>query len=205
MNILLVNASPKFKDSSSGVILNDLKTFFSDDTVKIIDIHTNKLHDFSDFDNQDAVVFAFPLYVDTVPAHILEVLCRLEQYLKGRKIKVGAIVNCGFYEGVQNQNAIDIVKIWCHKTGLEWIRGIGIGGGGMLAQVANIPVNAGPKKPIGVALQTLAEDIKAGGEKENLFVSVGLPRFLYIKAAHMGWKNGIKSNGLKVKDIRRRM
>jgi hypothetical protein len=29
---------------------------------------------------------------------------------------VHAIANCGFYEGKQNKNALDMLKSWCEKS-----------------------------------------------------------------------------------------
>ncbi|HAW69762.1 MAG TPA: hypothetical protein DHD79_09105, partial [Firmicutes bacterium] len=79
----------------------------------------------------DTLVFAFPLYVDGIPSHLLSCLSQMEGYLKplaSKEMRVYAIVNCGFYEGRQNQHALDMMQNWCAKTRLIWGHGLGIGG-----------------------------------------------------------------------------
>ena len=84
-------------------------------------------------------------------------LHQLEEYLVTNKkeITVYAVVNCGFYEGRQNSLAIAMMENWCHRAGLRWGQGLGIGAGGMLAGIRNVPLGSGPKKNLGRALEQL--------------------------------------------------
>ena len=80
------------------------------------------------------VVFAVPLYVDSVPSHVLPFLKEMEAFCRenGLKLKVYVIANNGFIEGRQNEPLMQVMENFCARSGLEWCGGIGIGGGVML-------------------------------------------------------------------------
>lgn len=59
----------------------------------------------------------------------------------------------------------------------------------------------GPKAPIEKALAELADTIRKKEVRENKYVSVAFPRFLYKMGAQFGWRQMIKKNGGKGKDL----
>jgi multimeric flavodoxin WrbA len=203
LRIALINGSPKAKDSASGYLLKDLKELLKDSTITEYNFRTPEVKDPEEILNQDALVFAYPIYVDGVPSHLLHCLEQLEVLLQGRNLdsKVYAICNAGFYEGHQNQYAIQIIRNWCVKSGLTWGQGIGIGAGGMVASIQNVPHGQGPKKNMSIALDTLAENILNRSSAENVYTAPGFPRFLYKMAAEMGWRQQVKANGMKTKNL----
>lgn len=205
MRIVLINASPKVKNSSSGTLLEDLKYHLSKD-VEVVEcgFHTAVIsHEMmEELNNADAWVFAYPLYVDGVPGHFLSCLVQLEAaYAHTRKVHVYGIVNCGFYEGIQNEFALKILQNWCAKAGVIWGGGIGVGGGGGLAMMPKLESRHGPGAPIDKTLSVLADHIFRQNTQENRYVSVAVPRFMYKMAAQMGWRQSIKANGGKTKDL----
>lgn len=211
MQIALINGSPKVKDSNSGRALKDLKGFISDTSViseysfRKASLTEKEISELGDF---DALVFAFPLYVDAIPAHLLSCLIQLEEYFKAnckKNIKVYAMVNSGFYEGHQNKIAIDIMENWCEKAGVIWGQGLCIGAGMMLSSVENVPAGHGPKKNLGVALKELGENISKGNSGENLCIIPNFPKFLYRMSGNFGWIQQAKGNGVKRKDLYRRL
>lgn len=211
MQIALINGSPKVKDSNSGRALKDLKGFISDTSIiseysfRKVSLTEKEISELGDF---DALVFAFPLYVDAIPAHLLSCLIQLEEYFKAnckKNIKVYAMVNSGFYEGHQNKIAIDIMENWCEKAGVIWGQGLCIGAGMMLSSVENVPAGHGPKKNLGVALKELGENISKGNSGENLCIIPNFPKFLYRMSGNFGWIQQAKGNGLKRKDLYRRL
>ncbi len=152
----------------------------------------------------NVLVFAFPIYVGGIPSHLLNCLIQLESFLSNTKEKdiiVYSIVNCGFYEGHQTAIVIEMMKNWCIKAGIHWGQGLGVGAGGMLLSVKNIPIGHGPKKNLGVAFEKLANNILKYSSGEDIFITLNFPRILYKLAAEMGWRNSIKANGLKRKDL----
>ena len=80
------------------------------------------------------VVFVTPLYVDSLPSHILTLMKEMETFCRenGLRLKVYAIANNGFIEGKQNEPLMRVLENFCARSGLEWSGGIGIGGGVML-------------------------------------------------------------------------
>lgn len=206
LRIALINGSPKAKDSASGCLLEDLKRLLKDSLVSEYSIRTTELKNSEEIIKHDVLVFAFPLYVDGVPSHLLHCLEELKERLMGQKtgILVYAICNAGFYEGHQNQYALRILKNWCIKSGATWGQGIGIGGGGMVLGLRNVPHGKGPKKMVSLALDNLADNILRKDSAESIYVNPGIPRFLYKLAAEMGWRQAVKTNGLKTKELSRR-
>jgi len=202
MKIVFINGSPKKKKSVSEKIIASLSARMpaaheyvycssSSDTGEIL----------SAIKNADALVFAFPLYVDGLPARLVQFLDEaakdgISDIAPGAKVY--AVVNNGFYEARQNATALLIMKSFCGHSGLSWAQGAGIGAGPMISSVA---IGQGPLKRLGRALDTLAENICSLAAAEDLFVEPGIPRFLYNLSGNHMWKKAAKKRGLKVKDL----
>lgn len=209
MRIALVNGSPKRKNSASAFLLKELSEKLADCVCTEISLHargtaTDAVE--SALLEADALALAFPLYVDGVPSHLLAELCEMQRLLAGRKpLSVYAMVNCGFFEGQQAKVALRIVENWCARCGFGWCGGIGIGGGGMLLSLRNVPPGYGPRKPVSEAISCLSEMIRENQTMNNQFVSPAFPRLLYKLAAQSGWREKIRKNGLRSKDLSRRL
>ncbi len=208
MKIALINGSPKVKESASGRILQDLNNYLQENDHTIAKHHFSKselsLNEMEKLGDCDAIVFSFPLYVDGVPSHLLSCLVQLEAFFLAnnkKDIMVYTLVNCGFPEGHQNEAAIEIMENWCAKTGLKWGQGVGIGAGGMIISVKNVPSGYGPKKNLGKALENIAANILGGTSEKNIFIAMNFPKLAYKLAAHINWGRSIKSNGLRKKDL----
>ncbi len=203
LRIALINGSPKAKDSASGCLLKEIQEQLKECELQEYTLRTPEPKNLEELINHDVLVFCFPLYVDGVPSHLLSCLNELSSKLEGLKkdIKIYAISNAGFYEGHQNQYALQIIRNWSVKCGLTWGQGLGIGGGGMMLSLQNVPHGKGPKKNLSIAIDTLAGNILAGVSAENIYINAGIPRFLYKMAAEMGWRQAVKENGLKTKDL----
>lgn len=50
-----------------------------------------------------------------------------------------------------------------------------------------------------------ADAILKGISKDNVYVSINLPRSVYKFIAESNWKKGIKSNGGKFKDLSKKL
>lgn len=211
LKIAMINGSPKAKDSASEAALQALRTFvsdgpLSDSQVAEFDFRKPQLsvEQMEQLEGQDIWVLAFPLYVDGIPSHVLNCMAQLENYFKAKpkpKVTVYCLVNCGFYEGEQCGLALEMVENWCVKSGWQWGQGVGIGAGGMLPAVKNVPVGRGPKKNLGKALETLAGNMVSRSGGGNIFITANFPRFAYKFAAEMSWRQMVKANGLKVGDL----
>lgn len=210
MKITLMNGSPKIKGSASGMLLDELKSLRGNDDITEYNLRTSILPskmDLEELAQQDAAVFAFPQYVDAIPSQLLNCLCQLENYFitHPSNLTVYAIVNCGFFEGNQNRHALEIMKNWCVRSGLRWGQGIGIGGGGMLSGLQNVPAGKGLRKNFSAALNRFSEQITVGTSAEDSYVSPNIPRIAYKVGAEMEWRRQIKANGLSEKDLFRKL
>lgn len=205
MKVVLINGSPKIRRSTSGMLLSDLKSCLLE-KAEVLEAELHKCAVFEDVLEQlksaDALVFVCPLYVDGIPGHLLSCLVQLEKIAwRNHGIHVYGIVNGGFHEGIQAEYALQILQNWCGRAGLVWGGGIGVGGGGGLGQMPTLKNGRGPKAPVEGALRMLADRILQQEVQENDYVSVAFPRFLYKMAAQMGWRQMIKANGGKAKDL----
>ncbi|WP_018305336.1 hypothetical protein [Desulfitobacterium hafniense] len=206
LKIALINGSPKAKNSASEAALQALGTFLRDSEITEYDFRKPQLsfEHLKQLEEQEVWVLAFPLYVDGIPSHLLSCLAQLENHFKARptpKVTVYCLVNCGFYEGEQCGLALEMVENWCAKSGRQWGQGLGIGAGGMLPALKNVPAGSGPKKNLGKALQTLAANIAHRTSGDNIFITANFPRFAYKFAAEAGWRKMVKANGLKTADL----
>lgn len=209
MKIVGINGSPKYSGSSSGVILKELEAYLTGHEYTEISVRKPEISE--EMKTQilgcEVLVFAFPLYADSIPSQLTAALQQMESILKDAQTDkvVYAIVNCGFYEGRQNHIALKMMKCWCRKAGLFWGQGLGIGGGGMAPMLIDIPEGKGIKKDFSGALKELAEKIVKRGRAEDRFISPGIPRIMYKLAGQMGWRKQIKNNGLSVKELSRKI
>ena len=206
MRIALINGSPKVKNSASGTLLEDIKGYLGEKAELIeFGFHASVLSNetLDALSQAETWVFAFPLYVDGIPGQLLSCLIQLEEArIRNPQIRIYGVVNCGFYEGIQAELALQLLQNWCEKTGFLWSGGIGVGGGGGLAMMPKLPPGQGPKAPIDKALASLYEVILQKEALDNEYVSVAFPRFLYKLGAQMGWRQMIKANGGKTKDLK---
>jgi len=205
MKIALINGSPKVNNSASGVLLEDLKRYWGEN-VEIVSFgfHSSIIPKeiIEELAKMDVWIFAYPLYVDGIPGHLLSCLIQLEEaQLQNLGIHIYGIVNCGFYEGMQAEFALKLLQNWCLKTGFIWSGGIGIGGGGGLAMMPKFEPGYGPKAPIDKALRSLSDMVLRKEVQNNKYVSVAFPRFLYKMGAQIAWRQMIKANGGKIRDL----
>ena len=82
MKIALINGSPKVNKSSSGALLEDLKYYLNGKTEIVeCEMHVNSAYEkvLDELNTAEAWVFAYPLYVDGIPGHLLSFLAWLEE------------------------------------------------------------------------------------------------------------------------------
>ncbi len=208
MKITLVSGSPKLNSSASRTILTALEKYLADssDGKNIITHrHISAPDTAQTINDSDAVVLAFPLYVDGVPSHLLAAMEQLErEKCLNAGTRVYVVVNCGFYEGIQCEPAVRIAKNWCRRCGAQWEGAIGFGGGGGFDMMDAIPMGVGPKKSLGGALRSLADCVSEGTEYGERYLSIDFPGFMYRIGAHSYWRMQARANGLEKSELARR-
>lgn len=206
MKIMMIDGSPKVSKSNSEYFLNILSDFI--ESKDIVKYKLSKKVDYEDIIKEintiDTLVFAFPLYVDSLPSHVLEFLIMLEENFKDnlKGVNVYVIANCGFYEGKQNKIALNIMKCWCKKMNIKWAQGIGIGAGEMMGGLRNVPMGKGPNTNLGLALDNLAKNINENKSGDDIFTTPSMfPRFAFRLVANRFWISKANRNGLKKRDL----
>ena len=208
MKIALIDGSSKNKESNSSQMLKHLQELLPAEYT-FQTFHLNKplltVEQITQLSNCSVWVFAFGIYVDGIPSHLLSCLRQLETATFNREhIHVYGLINCGLYEGKQTRHAMSMMEIWSQKTGLKWGMGVGFGGSGGLIHMASLPLGKGPKKKLKKVLETCANAISTQSKVANVYTSIGIPRFLNNKMVEISFKQSIKKNGGKVKDLKRR-
>jgi NAD(P)H-dependent FMN reductase len=153
----------------------------------------------------DLLVFSFPLYVDHLPAPVIQTLDRLaagrRELRAAPQPRLAALVQCGFPETLQNKPALDILRRFAELNGFEWAGGLALGMGGA---AGGRPL---PEKPSGLlrnvllAFDQAAAALAAGGkipeETIALLAKPMMPKTLYFLAANWGWRQQARKNGRK--------
>jgi len=144
----------------------------------------------------DILLIVYPLYVDSLPSPLIELLTRLESAARrgAAAPQVFAIVNAAF-ESAQTTLALEMIEHFTYRAGLPWGYGVGIGAGSMLYN-AGENWGKGLASDIHYALSDMAAAIKEKRRGQNIYVAPKFPRFLYRAVANIGFWLGAKRNGV---------
>ena len=208
MKIGIINGSPRGGKSNSEILIKYLCSLLKGHQI-------NKYYSFfskidseikSEIHNADALIFAFPLYVDSIPSHLLDTIVKFEEEkIINSKTKIYCIVNNGFFEGKQNQLAILQMKNWCEKIGAEWGQGVGIGAGEILSYLEKVPLGKGPLKNLGKVLNLFSGNVKALKSDSEIYINPNWSRMLYWIQGSVAWIIKSRKNGLKIRDLFRKI
>ena len=153
-------------------------------------------------DAADLVTLAFPLYVDSLPAPVIEALEHIAAHRKGHarthRQLFAAIANCGFPEAYQCNTALAICETFAWQAGFAWAGGMALGGGGM---VNGFPMVEGGGKTILMrqALDLAAEGLVQEGTiphaaRKGLAKPI-IPHWMYWIVAWRRWNMDAKHYG----------
>ena len=168
---VLINCSPKRKLSVSGFLMKCAGLLIRG---KKEYLHLRTPADYpvilQALKKAGKVVFVTPLYVDSVPSHMLPFMREMEDFCRenGLRLKVYVIANNGFIEGKQNEPLMQVMENFCARSGLDWCGGIGIGGGVML-NVERIMITV----MFGVMLLSVLLNAAQGGDILDPVLSFG--------------------------------
>ena len=148
------------------------------------------------------LVIAFPLYVDHLPAPLIDLLRQVADRRQGRpgeaKQALAAIVNCGFPETVHCRPAGEILRVFASQAGFHFLGCLALGMGGA---VGNRPLaKAGAivrhqVKSLELAAAALAEGKEIPPAVIELMGKPMMPRWFYNWMADLGWKRAAKKAG----------
>lgn len=153
----------------------------------------------------DLVVLAFPLYVDQLPAPVIQALEQLAAWRQGQKSPPDtafmAIANSGFPEALHSRVALQITEQFCAESGYRWVGGLALGGGGIINGMSL--EEAGDRAVVlRRALDLCAAALENGeplpGEAVDLFARPIIPHRLYRLMGDVGWLQSAYQNGVLV-------
>lgn len=207
MKIMMICGSPRPQRSTSLYLLNALKDRLAEgNEVTLCRAPDKNKNDREAVErgllNCEILLVACPLYVDTFPGSFIGVMEWIEQIREKGQPRTYLVINNGFYDARQNHIAAEMFWNWCEACGFEKGYAVCVGGGEM-AQAA--PLGHGPSANLGKAIDRLAADVREKKSGQTVYVEPNFPRFLYLQAAHIGWKKQARQNGLKASEIRRRI
>jgi len=145
------------------------------------------------------LLLAFPLYVDQLPAPLVDLLQRIVERRQGRRgapaQALAAIVNCGFPETAHCSLAREIVRIFARQADFRFLGCLAMGMGGAVGnrELANA---GGIVRHQVKALRQAAVDLAEGKEIPaailELMGRAMMPRWFYNFVADWGWKRAAR-------------
>jgi multimeric flavodoxin WrbA len=210
---LLLVGSPRTRKSSSNSLGGYL---FEQLSAQSIQTETVYLHTvlrspekmsalFGALDAADLVMLAFPLYVDSLPAPVIEALERIAAHRndqeKARPALFAALANCGFPEAAHNATALAICQVFAQKAaGFTWAGSLSLGAGEGLVHGADLKQAGGPailiKKSLEMAAQALAQGDGIPPAAARLLEKPVIPGWLYRLIGGFGWDQQAKGYGV---------
>jgi hypothetical protein len=145
------------------------------------------------------LVAAFPLYVDHLPAPVIDLLQRIAERRQGRQTAaqqgLAAIVNCGFPETAHCRPAQEIVRIFSIQAKFRFLGCLALGMGGAIGNRPLAKVGGLVRHQV-KALDAAAAALAAGEEIPapviGLMGKAMMPRWFYSLAADWGWKRSAR-------------
>ncbi len=155
------------------------------------------------YEAADLVLLTAPLYVDSLPAPVIEVLERLhkqyDNHVFAQRRTLAALINSGFPEAKHNLTALAIYRQFARQSGLDWAGGLAIGGGGM--------VNGQKLRDLGGRVRYIMQALDAASaalvqgkpippEAQQRAGKMPVPTFVYRFFANRGFRLEVKRRGI---------
>lgn len=210
MNLLLINGSPKRKNSNTEILLQAFKRpLEKNETIKT---HSLSLSHRPSEDKllqaiqeSHIIIIGFPLYNNSMPSSVLRLLSHMrlhKAHLKNKKI--GFVVQYGFVEGIHGQAVERWLDYWVKESGCDYIGSIIKGGCDGLSKMKSIKRSNPIIKGIEAIAQHFAEHISFDPKlladfaapmtqkKRNKSIMKCIIKLLN----HFYWKKLMKANGV---------
>jgi hypothetical protein len=142
----------------------------------------------------DLVILAAPLYVDCLPAAVIEFLeilaQRLPEHDRLNSQRLVAISNSGFPEADQNDIALEIYRRFAQETGFDWAGGLAMGAGEAI-KGRPLTESGGMARNVIAALdqaaEALAEEQAIPPQAAALMAEQMMPGWIYRTMGNLGW------------------
>jgi hypothetical protein len=142
----------------------------------------------------DLVIFSAPLYVDSLPAAVTELLeilrRRLDDHTRPPEQRLVGISNCGFPEPEQNDVALRIYRCFARQSGFTWAGGLALGGGEPIKGKPLVE-SGGMVRNVIAALDLTAHALINGDsvpqQAVDLMAEPLIPPWIYRAMGNLGW------------------
>ena len=187
-HIKIINASPRAPRSNSKIYAKMFADYCTMQT-EYLELNRKNAPELaqSASDCKD-LILVFPLYADGIPVSLLNFLKELSQIPSDCKPTVSAIINCGFLESMQNNIAVEQIRLFCDENGFSAGSFLKIGSG---EAIADTPFKVFVK----YKMKRFAKSVEKGNYWE-FSVSMPLTKKMFVIAANKYWLNRGKQNGL---------
>jgi hypothetical protein len=148
------------------------------------------------------LILAFPLYVDHLPAPVIDLLRRIAEHRQGRQVApnqaMAAIVNCGFPETANCSQAREITRIFAKQADFRFLGCLAMGMGGAIGNRELVKVGGMVRhqvKALAQAAAYLADGKEIPAAVIELMGKAMMPRWFYNLVADRGWKRAANKFG----------
>ena len=206
---LLLNTSVRHEKGNSAMLASMLEKHLhkETETVPLMKYSSRREELIRRLDEVPDLVICTPLYVDGLPSQLIRFMEQAEKEYTGRNKRVYVLANMGLYESSQLENLFSQIRQWCNCMGFEYCGGLGISAGELIGGItAIVPFGIGPSKTCAAGIKRLGKAIEHGEKIPELFAEPWkFPRSLYILIANVSWNRAAKRNGIRPKDMYRRL
>lgn len=186
--LMLVNGSPRAPRSNTKKYLELFRSFWgagADEYLVTARTHREACAGLAEYTD---LLLAFPLYVDGLPAPLMEFLKELRRHDLARKPAIHVLINCGFLEPEQNQVAVDMVRLFCAQNGFAFGSVLQVGSGEAILGTPFAFLVKGKLKKLARAIRT--------GRPGAWRVTMPLPKKTFLGASTKYWVNYGAQNGV---------
>lgn len=200
MKIIAVNGSPK-RAGNSTLIIEQMEKLLDEPIEKLHAIQLVQAETPNDIMakmlGSDILLLVFPLYIDSLPSPLIELLTRMESAAAhgAATPHVYAVANAAF-NAKQTALALEMIEHFAVRSGFTWGTGVGIGAGPMLFQGGD-NWEKGMTSGIHRALSDLASTIKGKKSGPNQYIEPHFPHFLYKALINYNFRFEAKRNGVR--------
>ena len=207
--LLLINASMRSENGNSAKLARKLCARLAEEPeIAALKEYREKPDELlRRMEEASAVVLCMPLYVDGLPSQLIRFLETAEREFRGGAKRTYVLANMGLYESGQLVNLFEAVRQWCGRMGFSYCGGLGVSAGELVGVLMeHLPFAHGPTKRIAAGMDALAAAIDAGAAAGEIYAGLrAFPRSLYILIANMNWNRTARKNGLRPKELYRRL
>lgn len=209
--VVLLVGSAKHEGSSSAVLGSYLLERLAEQglTTRTFRVHmvlrtpANRLELVNEVNDCELFVVAYPLYVDTLPALVIETFEMLAEARRGGYAtmpRMAVIANCGFPEAQHNDNSLKICQRFAKEAGFVWVGGLAMGMGGVVGG-ERLESKGGLLRNVQAGLDEAAVAL-AAGQVIPASAAAKLSRpvmqsWLYRQVASFGWRKWASENRVR--------